>query len=214
MLVPIRSSIKIRKYLKRNIKAQNKYQAVVVGLSSGGMEAMKKIFPALPKDFGIPVVVVQHLSPLSDSQWISIVDKSCALRIKEADEKEKIERGNIYIAPPNYHLLIETDHTFSLSTEERVSYARPSIDVLFETAADAYRDGLIGIVLTGSNHDGSAGLKAVRRYGGLCIVQDPEEAFSSYMPATALATVEPDHVLTLENIIDLLLKLDKQNRVL
>lgn len=173
------------------------------------MEAMKNIFPALPAHFGIPIIVVQHVSPLSDSQWIPIVDRTCALKMKEANEKEKIEQGNIYIAPPNYHLLIEMNHTFSLTTEERVSYARPSIDVLFQTAADAYRDGLIGMVLTGSNHDGAAGLMAIKRTGGLCIVQDPEEAFSSYMPEIARTMVDPQHVLTLENIIDLLLKLNK-----
>ena len=182
---------------------------MVIGLSSGGMEAMKTFFPLLPEDLPFPVIIVQHISPLSDSQWIPILNRKCSLRIKEADEKEKIEKGNIYVAPPNYHLLIENDHTFSLTTEERVSYARPSIDVLFETAAQAYKDRLVGIVLTGSNHDGSAGLQKIKQCGGLSIVQDPEEAHSSYMPTSAMAAVQPDHILGLREIADLLIKLHK-----
>lgn len=172
---------------------------------------MKKLFSILPEDFRIPVIIVQHLSPLSNSEWISILNKKCALNLKEADEKEMIEPGNIYIAPPNYHLLIEKDHTFTLTTDEKVSYARPSIDVLFETAAEAFKNRLIGIVLTGSNHDGTAGLKRIKHYGGLCIVQDPEDAFSSYMPATAIAEVGPDHILELDEIAALLLTLDKEH---
>ena len=177
------------------------------------MEAMKKLFSLLPEDFGIPVIIVQHISPLSDSEWIHILNKNCALNLKEADEKEMIQPGNIYIAPPNYHLLIENDRTFTLTTDERVSYARPSIDVLFETAAEAFRSRLIGIVLTGSNHDGTAGLKRVKHYKGLSIVQDPEDAFSSYMPATAIAEVGPDHILKLDDIAALLLTLDKENNL-
>lgn len=172
---------------------------------------MKKLFSILPEDFRIPVIIVQHLSPLSNSEWICILNKNCALNLKEADEKEMIEPGNIYIAPPNYHLLIEKDHTFSLTTDEKVCYARPSIDVLFETAAEAFKDRLIGIVLTGSNHDGTAGLKRIKHYGGLCIVQDLEDAFSSYMPATAIAEVGPHHILALDEIVSLLLILDKEN---
>ena len=116
---------------------------------------MKLLFSRLPKDFRIPVIVVQHMSPHSDSQWIPIVGKNFPLEFKEADEKEKIRAGCIYIAPPNYHLLIEKNSTFSLSVDEKVCYARPSIDVLFETAAMAYKDQVIGIILTGSNHDGA-----------------------------------------------------------
>lgn len=172
---------------------------------------MKTLFPLLPEDFGLPIIMVQHLSPLSSGQWIPIVNNLCQLNVKEADEKEPIEKGNIYIAPPNYHLLIESDHTLSLSTEERVSFARPSIDILFQTAADAYREELIGIVLTGSNHDGAAGLKHIKEQGGLCIAEDPETAFSSYMPATAIATASPQYVLEINEIAALLKDLDNPN---
>lgn len=182
-----------------------------MGLSSGGMDALKTMLPLLPLNFGIPIIMVQHISPLSTNHWISILNGMCALNVKEADEKEKIKKGNIYIAPPNYHLLIENDHTFSLSTEERVNFARPAIDVLFQSAADAYREQLIGIVLTGSNHDGAAGLKIIKDLGGLCIVEDPKKAHSSYMPATALSAAGPQYVLRLEDIVDLLIKLDNPN---
>lgn len=175
---------------------------------------MKTLFPLLPQDFRLPIIMVQHISPLSTSHWISIIDSLCALHVKEADEKEDIRPGHIYIAPPNYHLLIEKDHTFSLSTEERVSFARPSIDVLFQTAADAYRDELIGIVLTGSNHDGAAGLKVIKDYGGLCIAEDPKKAFSAYMPATAITTAAPQYVLELQKIAELLIELDKNTKPL
>lgn len=190
---------------------RSKYKAVVIGLSSGGLEAMKTMFPLLPKEFGLPIIMVQHISPLSTGQWISLIDRFCVLNIKEADEKEEIIKGNIYIAPPNYHLLIENDHTFSLSTEGRVNFARPAIDVLFQTAADAYGETLIGIVLTGSNHDGAMGLKLIKDKGGLCIAQDPEKSISPYMPSTAIATANPHFILSLEEIIHLLIKLDNPN---
>ena len=182
-----------------------------MGLSSGGMEAMKSIFSALPASFRIPIIVVQHMSPNSDSQWISAVKKNFSLEFKEADEKEEILEGHIYIAPPNYHLLIEKDHTFSLSVDEKVSYARPSIDVLFETAAMAYNRSLVGIVMTGSNHDGSAGLKAIKDCGGLCVVEDPATAASSFMPNSAMKAAAPQYVLPIKKIIDLLIELNNRS---
>ena len=113
------------------------YKAIVIGVSSGGMNAMKILFSSLPVGFSIPIVMVQHISPRSDNKWIALLNDKSNLTIKEADEKEKIESGNVYIAPPNYHLLIERDKTFSLTIDERVNFARPSIDVLFESAAEA-----------------------------------------------------------------------------
>ena len=130
--------------------------------------------------------------------------------MKEADEKEKIEYGKVYFAPPNYHLLIEKNKTFSLTIDERVNFARPSIDVLFESAAEAYTNRLIGIVLTGSNDDGTKGIKRIKEYGGLAVIQDPATAESAYMPASAMAAIIPDYVLSLEDITGLLTKLDKQ----
>ena len=185
------------------------YEAIVIGTSSGGLNALKFLFSALPIDFSIPIIIVQHISPRSDNQWIKLLNINSKLYLKEADEKEKIEQGKVYIAPPNYHLMIERDKTFSLTIDERVNYSRPSIDVLFESAAEAYKNKLIGVILTGSNNDGTNGIKRIQECGGLTIAQDPETAESAYMPASAIAAIQPDYILALENIIALLIKLDK-----
>jgi len=186
-----------------------KYEAIVIGTSSGGMNALKFLFSSLPVDFSIPIIIVQHISPCSDDQWIKLLNNNSKLYLKEADEKEKIEHGKVYIAPPNYHLMIERNKTFSLTIDERVNYSRPSIDVLFESAAEAYKNKLIGVILTGSNNDGTNGIKRIQECGGLTISQDPETAESSYMPASAIATNQPDYILSLEEITALLIKLDK-----
>ena len=188
------------------------YEAIVIGVSSGGLNAMKIMFSILPHEFSIPIVIVQHIGARSENIWVQLLNDKCKLEIKEADEKEIIEIGKIYIAPPNYHLLIEQDKTFTLTVDERVNYARPSIDVLFETAAEAYQNRLVGIVLTGSNNDGSKGLKRIKEYGGLTIVQQPDTAESSFMPASAIATVQPDYILPLEAIINLLIEIDIENK--
>ena len=131
------------------------------------------------------------------------------LQVKQAEEKESIQGGTVYIAPPNYHLLIEDDHTFSLSVDNAVNYARPSIDVLFESAADVYGSDLIGVILTGNNDDGSQGLKKIKRNGGLTIVQTPESAEADGMPQAALEAVIPEYMLSLEAIGPLLNALSK-----
>lgn len=145
-----------------------KYGAIVIGVSAGGLNAMKTILPTLPAQFGIPIVVVQHIGARSDGEWFRILEKLCNVKIKEAEEKEEIKSGVVYVAPPNYHLLIERDRTFSFSIGERVNFSRPSIDVLFETASEVYGDKLIGVILTGANSDGAQGLKKLRkrRLGG------------------------------------------------
>ena len=186
------------------------YEAIVIGVSLGGMKAMKIMFSHLPKGFKTPIIIVQHISAHSDSQWIQLLNDSYNVDIKEADEKEKIENRNVYFAPPNYHLLIEKDKTFSLTIDERVNYARPSIDVLFESAAEAYKNKVIGIILTGSNSDGTNGIKRIQECGGLTIVQDPKTAEAAYMPTSAIAAIQPDYILSLEDIIMLLIKLDTQ----
>lgn len=185
-----------------------RYQAIVIGISSGGMNLLKIMFSSLPTDFNTPIIIVQHVGANSNSHWIKLLNEKSNLNLKEADEKEKIENGTVYFAPPNYHLLIEKDRTFSLTIDERVNFARPSIDVLFESAAEAYKNTLIGIVLTGSNNDGNQGIKRIKECGGLIIIQDPTTAESPYMPSSALTVVESDHILSIENIIALLIALD------
>ena len=151
------------------------YEAIVIGVSSGGMNAMNILFSLLPKDFNTPIIIVQHIGANSDNQLIKILNVKSNLTIKEADEKEIIENGKVYIAPPNYHLLIEKNKTFSLTVDERVNFARPSIDVMFESAAEAYKNKLIGVVLTGSNNDGTNGIKRIQECGGLTIIQDQSQ---------------------------------------
>lgn len=187
------------------------YEAIVIGVSAGGMNALNFIFSVLPSGFSIPIIIVQHVSARSDNDWTKLLNDKSNLTIKEADEKEKIETGNVYIAPANYHLMIENDKTFSLTIDEYVNFARPSIDVLFESAAEAYKNKLIGIVLTGANNDGTKGIKRIKECGGLAIIQDPKTAESSTMPASAIAAIQPDYILSLEKIVQLLVKLTQTN---
>lgn len=181
-----------------------KIKVVVVGASAGGLMALKKLLPALPASFPCPVLIVQHMSPLSDNYMTRMFNELSPLTVKEADEKELVLPGTVYVAPPDYHLLVEADHTLSLSMEEKVNYSRPSIDVLFETAADVYGSNLMGIILTGANADGANGLLSVKRKGGLTVVQQPDDAESPTMPRAAIEKVNPHKILTLSEIISLL----------
>ncbi len=176
------------------------YKVIVIGASAGGMTALRMLLSVLPVDFNVAVIVVQHVSPRSEHYMVQYLNDNCAINVKEADEKEKIVCGNVYFAPPNYHLLIEDDETFSLTIDEPYNYARPSIDTLFETASEVYTHQLIGVILTGANHDGSQGLKKIKAYGGLTIVQDPQTAEFTEMPTTALQAVDVDYRLPLEEI--------------
>jgi len=188
------------------------YKVVVIGSSAGGMDALRILLAALPRTFALPILIVQHLSATSDSFLANYLNTQCQLRVKEADEKEKIFHGTVYLAPPNYHLLVEDDETLSLSVEEKVNYARPSIDVLFESAAYAFGKGVIGIVLTGANTDGSRGLSIIKQFGGLAIVQDPDGASVDTMPRAAIAATKVDYILSLEKISDLLMEITSGNR--
>jgi two-component system, chemotaxis family, protein-glutamate methylesterase/glutaminase len=183
------------------------YEAVVIGASAGGMEALRAIIVPLPSTFTLPIIVVLHMHPHSDNFLTRYMNDRSALTVKQADEKENVVSGMVYFAPANYHLLIEQDRSFSLSTEPRVNFARPSVDVLFETAAEAYGSSLIGVILTGANNDGSRGLKKIKESGGLTIVQDPETAEIGSMPRAAIAATDVDYVLSLTDIRELLIKL-------
>lgn len=191
----------------------NKFEAVAIGCSSGGFHALEKILCSLPKEFNLPILVVQHLQPQSQSLMAGILQEKCVVQIKEADDKESIQPGVTYIAPPNYHLLVEEGPQLALSVDEKVNYARPSIDVLFESAADFYKDSLIGIILTGASNDGAKGLRRVKEQGGLAVVQNPEFAESRTMPEAAIREVEVDHIMPLNMIADFLVSSDRQKRV-
>lgn len=183
-----------------------KYQAVVIGASSGGLHAMKRLLPALPADFPCPLLIVQHISPVSENYLTVILDKISHIKVKEADEKEIALPGTAYVAPPDYHMLVEANKTLSFTVEDKVNYSRPSIDVLFQTAADAYKEHLVGILLTGANADGSEGLAYIKNKGGFTIVQDPAEAESPFMPNAAIQLHIPDLILPLDGIIEQLIK--------
>jgi two-component system chemotaxis response regulator CheB len=193
-------------------KSGFKYSCIAIGVSAGGMDALSIIIPGLPPAFPIPVVVIQHVSPHSDNYMTRFLDNISAIKVKEVDEKEKIKPGIVYTAPPNYHVLVEEDETFSLSMEGRINFARPSIDVFFQSAADVYGPHLVGVVLTGANNDGSQGIKMVKERGGLAIVQDPHTAEVDGMPRAAIEATKIDHILTLEQIGPFLVKLGNPNR--
>ncbi|MCI5150484.1 MAG: chemotaxis protein CheB [Candidatus Electrothrix sp. MAN1_4] len=186
---------------------RRRYKAIVIGASAGGIEASVYIFSKLPAHFSVPIILVQHLHKKQDSGLIRCYSGRTQLKVEEAEDKESILPGHIYIAPPDYHLLIERDQTFSLSVDEKVNYSRPSIDVLFESAADVYGARLIGVIMTGANHDGALGLQRIKAYGGLALVEDPATAKFPEMPQSALACTAIDHVLPLEELTDCLLAL-------
>jgi two-component system chemotaxis response regulator CheB len=157
------------------------------------------------------IIIVQHISPYSDNYMTYHLDNISQVKVKEVDEKEKIVPGHVYTAPPNYHVLVEEDETFSLSVEDRVNFARPSVDVLFESAAEVYGPRLIGVILTGANNDGSRGLKRIKEKGGLAIVQNPSTAEVDGMPGAAVSTTKVDHILELEEIGPFLANIGKKN---
>jgi two-component system, chemotaxis family, protein-glutamate methylesterase/glutaminase len=179
-------------------------EAVVIGASAGALEALSAILPALPANFRMPILVVVHVPPDKRSVMADLFRAKCRLAVEEAEDKEPINAGTVYFAPPDYHLLIEPDKSISLSTDEPVLFSRPSIDVLFESAADAYGSALIAIVLTGANHDGARGLQAVIDAGGIALVQDPDTAFASTMPEAAIRICPTARVMSLEALAEYL----------
>lgn len=187
--------------------AKHTMQAVVLGVSAGGVAALKTLLGGLPPDFPLPVLIVQHIAPHAGNSLAHLLDEICKIHVKEADECETPLPGTVYLSPPNYHLLVEQNGTLSLSTDPPVCFARPSIDVLFESAAQAYGAGLIGVILTGANFDGSQGLKRIKEKGGVAIVQDPADAEVDSMPRAALAAVQPDYLIRLDRIASLLQEL-------
>ena len=170
----------------------------MIGASWGGLQAVGRLLAELPSPLGAAVVVAQHRGADS-TELADLLDRRCKLAVTEADDKDAIVAEHVYVAPPEYHLLVEPGH-LALSVDERVQYARPSIDVLFESAADAYGESVIGVVLTGANDDGAAGLARIKQRGGVAIVQDPESAERAEMPRAAVAATTPDAVLPLDAI--------------
>ena len=182
---------------------KNKIKAVVIGGSAGAIDVLTRLFPEIPAGFPVPIMIVIHLPADKKSIVAQLLDEKSAVTVKEVSDKETVKAGSAYVAPPDYHMLAERDGTLSLSVEEPVLYSRPSIDVLFETAADAYGDGLLGVILSGANEDGAKGAKKIVQKGGAVIVQSPDEAQSKMMPKSAIRTVPNSHVKTMDEMIAL-----------
>ena len=194
---------------------ESKYDAIVIGGSSGSIDSIIALLTNLPKTFHVPIIIVLHRMRNAESKLENIFKfKSAVKKIKEADDKEPILNGYIYVAPPNYHLIIEENKCLSLDDSELVNFSRPSIDVTFESAALAYKEKLIGILLSGSNNDGSEGLKKIKYYNGLTIVQDTKEAKSPTMPQNAIKLFRVDHIMKIKEIQTFLISLnnDQTNR--
>jgi two-component system chemotaxis response regulator CheB len=184
-------------------------KAIVIGVSTGGVDTLKVLLGALPKDFPLPLIIVQHISPDSGRGMADLLDEICNIHVKEADEQELPVGGTVYLAPADYHLMVEPDGKLGLSTDPPVNYARPSVDVLFETAAEAFGKGLVGVILTGAGSDGSRGLKRIKAMGGVTVVQNPEDAAAGSMPNNALMAVTPDYIVTSADLPRLFINLSK-----
>lgn len=184
-------------------------EAIVVGASAGGVEALLTLLGSLRAGFGLPIIIVLHLPEERRSQLVEVFARRLALPVAEAIDKQDIIPGTVYFATPGYHLSVEQDRSLSLSLEDRLHHSRPSIDFLFESAADAYGPALAAVLLTGANHDGARGLAQVKRQGGLTVVQDPDDAQVDTMPRAALKTHQPDYILPIHGIGRLLVELER-----
>lgn len=192
-------------------EARMRYTLVVIGCSMGGMHALENILGTLPKEFPLPILIVQHRYRTSNESLPAFFRRRTALSVVDALDKQWIAPGHVYLAPADYHLLVDPEGELSLSVDERVEYARPSIDVLFESAAEAFGSGVVGVVLTGANADGAHGAKLIKQRGGFVLVQDPETAESPEMPRAAIATAHVDRILPLDRIGPFLVELSRNS---
>lgn len=181
------------------------YSAIVIGASAGGLKALIYLLEDLPPSYKLPIMIVQHRSKDERGLLEEVLQQNCEIRVLQANEKENIKGGTVYVAPPDYHLLVGDDFTFSLTADEKVHFSRPSIDVLFETAAEVYKDKLVGIVLTGASADGRRGIELIKRRNGMTIAQDPKEAEFPVMPKASIASGAVTSVMKLNDIKTFLL---------
>lgn len=184
---------------------------IVVGGSAGGLEAIEEMMRPLPSDFPVPIVVVLHLRNGPSKDYLAYFHR-LKLKVCEAEEKTLPQPGCFYVAPPGYHLLLERDGSFALSIDELVNWARPSIDVFFESAADAIGNRIAGIIVSGANDDGATGLAAIKAVGGVCLVQDPEEAEIGMMPKAAMERASVQKTMKIAEIGKWLLELGETQR--
>ncbi len=190
--------------------ALRNYELVVIGCSLGGMQAMQIVLESLPDTFPVPIIIVQHRYRTSNESLPAFLRRHCRLKVVDADDKQWVKPGSVYLAPADYHLLVDRNGErgeLHLSVDARVEYSRPSVDVLFESAADAYRERCIGVVLTGANADGARGAARIKSRGGFVIVQDPAAAEAPEMPQAAIGATRVDRILPLERIGPFLVEL-------
>jgi len=190
----------------------NGFRAVVIGGSAGSFQGIVKILAALPADFPIPVFMALHRLKHVRHGFVEALSLKTKMKIVEPEDKESIRRSNVYLAPANYHMSIELGNYIALSTEEMVNNSRPSIDLTLNSAAYAYRNKLIGILLSGANRDGGLGMKNIKDKGGLTVVQEPSECMIDTMPRAAMSLTSIDHILNIDGIISLLKELKDEYR--
>ena len=184
----------------REIPLKHRYRVVAIGASAGGIKALQMLLAQLPESFPVPIVVVQHLDPKHPSMIVSIMQRVTKLKVAEARGGDSMKPGNVYFAPPNHHLLVSQQGTFVLVDTELVHFVRPSADLLFESLASFYKEGVLGVVLTGNGIDGAQGARAIKQMGGTVISQNEESAEFPGMPRAAIATGCVDHILPIERI--------------
>lgn len=183
-------------------------EALIIGGSAGSLDVLLEIFPALRKDIRFPIVLVVHRKPSNESLLTDLLKSRTTLAVGEAEEKEFLAPGKVFIAPADYHMLIEEDRSISLDYSEKINYSRPSIDVTFQSAAEVFKEKLVCILLSGSNSDGVEGLKCVNSFGGKVVIQNPDTAIMPYMPQQAALNVVPNIILDSRDMADYINKLN------
>lgn len=188
---------------------QNKIKYILIGGSAGSGSLIKQILKKMPEDFIIPVIIIRHISDDErDLNHGDILSEVYSINVKEPEDKERILNSTIYLAPAGYHLMLEEEGSFAISLDAKIHYSRPSIDVLFESAAYAFRSSVVGILLSGANCDGAMGLKKIKEFGGITVIQDPETAEFPKMPYSALKETEIDYQYTIDRISDFIIELN------
>lgn len=183
-------------------------KVVIIGGSAGSLQVLMNILPAIPKIESFALVIVLHRRSSDDLILEELINIKTKIPVKIIEDKTPVQPGFLYVAPSNYHLLFEKNHTLALDTSEKVNYSRPSIDVSFDAAAEVYGENLVGILLSGSNADGTEGLKAIQKAGGIIIVQNPASAEMPFMPANAISNTSPDYILNSQEILDFIISID------
>lgn len=192
-----------------NYNLHNRFKAVVIGGSAGSFQGIVKILSELPEEFPLPIIMCLHRLKHVRNGFTEALSLKSIKKVDEPYDKEPIKRGQIYLAPANYHLSIELGNYFSLSTEEMINNSRPAIDITLATSAYVYREKLIGILLSGANRDGAQGMKAIKDRGGYTIVQEPSECMIDTMPTSAMKITGIDHVMKIEEMVTFLKELNK-----